>query len=40
MFFSLNVVSWYSFLLIPEFKQDTKENTEVIKPSNCFLPLT
>ena len=39
-FFFLNFVSCCNFLIIPELRHDIKEKTEVIKPSDCFLPLT
>ena len=37
---NLSFVSCCSFLTTPELKQNNKEKTEVINPSNCFSPLT
>ena len=38
--FFLSFVSCCNFITIPKDKENTKENMEVIKPSNFLLPLT
>ena len=40
MGFFLNFVSCCNFIIISKDKEVIKENTEVIRPTNCFLPLT
>ena len=39
-FFFIVFVSCCSFLTIPGLKQNNKEKTDVINPSNCFSSLT
>ena len=36
-FFFLNFVSCYYFINISKDKENDKENTEVIRPTNCLL---